>query len=210
MDIEWAGRSDADDAKRERIDAEISDTLQQFDDLDGHELMQFAFQLDPEMGKEILESKLDLYEDADLEDGFNDYLDEIYGEVKVGWNSYSTSHILKSVDPSAYRTALGEHIDGYTEVSTELGIERADWQGGDMMVKRDDWESLKVEADDLRGEIMDRRPDIRAMEEARQLTAQTFKASDSWSPSQADADALVAPSAGGRRQEATSQQSRRL
>jgi hypothetical protein len=79
-----------------------------------------------------------------------------------------------------------------------------------MMVKRDDWESLKVDADDLRSEIMDRRPDVRAMEEARQLDTQTSQASFSWSPSQADADALVPPSAGRRRQEATSQQSRRL
>jgi hypothetical protein len=49
-----------------------------------------------------------------LEEWFSEALDED-GHVRIGTLTYSTSQVLKAVDPTAYRIALGEFADSLIE-----------------------------------------------------------------------------------------------
>ena len=57
MYIQWAGREDASEEKRARIDAEVQEQLLDFDSLDEKELLAFAMRLGPEMGNQLLEQQ---------------------------------------------------------------------------------------------------------------------------------------------------------
>lgn len=50
--------------------------------------------------------------DDDLETEFDEYLDEVYGECNVAGYSYSTSRVLREIDPVSYRECLNNWIDG--------------------------------------------------------------------------------------------------
>ena len=52
-----------------------------------------------------------IFSDRDLEARYDEFLDEVYGEVKIGGYFYSTSHALKEVDPIAYREGFNNWID---------------------------------------------------------------------------------------------------
>jgi chromosome segregation ATPase len=47
---------------------------------------------------------------ADFEELFNEALDE-QGDIKIGNLTYSPSHVLKQVDPTAYRCGLIDYTD---------------------------------------------------------------------------------------------------
>lgn len=49
--------------------------------------------------------------DDDLKEQYDEMLDEIYGEVKLGNLTFSPSRIIRELDPIAYRTGLGEYED---------------------------------------------------------------------------------------------------
>lgn len=51
-------------------------------------------------------------DEDDYDDQYNDYLDEVYGDVDVAGYSYSTSDLLRRIDPIAYRQGLSEYVDG--------------------------------------------------------------------------------------------------
>ena len=45
------------------------------------------------------------------EEQYNDSLDDIYGDVSVAGSTYSTSYLLKEVDPIAYRVGFSDFAD---------------------------------------------------------------------------------------------------
>jgi hypothetical protein len=47
----------------------------------------------------------------EIELAFDEFLDEVYGEVQIGAYTYATSSALKNVDPIAYRIGLSEFED---------------------------------------------------------------------------------------------------
>ena len=49
--------------------------------------------------------------DDDLKEQYDELLDEIYGEVKLGNLTFSPSRIIRELDPIAYRTGLSEYED---------------------------------------------------------------------------------------------------
>jgi hypothetical protein len=49
--------------------------------------------------------------DEELRGRFDDMLDEVCDEVRIGTLSYSPSHVLKNVDPIAYRVGFSEWLD---------------------------------------------------------------------------------------------------
>lgn len=49
--------------------------------------------------------------DWEIEEGYDEMLDEAYGEVQIGSYTYTTSMALKNVDPIAYRIGLHEYAD---------------------------------------------------------------------------------------------------
>lgn len=55
-----------------------------------------------------------IYED-ELEQLFNDYLDDAYEPITLGFGKFYASDILKNCDPIAYRIGLGEFADNLVE-----------------------------------------------------------------------------------------------
>lgn len=50
--------------------------------------------------------------EGDLEQRYDDILDEVFGEVSVGNISWDASRVLQEMDPIAYRCGLNEWLDG--------------------------------------------------------------------------------------------------
>ena len=46
---------------------------------------------------------------------YDEFLDEIYGEVKLGYLVFSPSEIIKTLDPIAYRVGMSDYEDSLTE-----------------------------------------------------------------------------------------------
>lgn len=62
---------------------------------------------------EDLQDEINTFEpdEGDFTDQYEELLDEM-GDVEIGNLSYSPSHVLKNVDPIAYRQGLLDYIDG--------------------------------------------------------------------------------------------------
>lgn len=60
---------------------------------------------------EVLSDLID--ELSDDEEGYDDWLDEIYGEVTMGSHSWSPSKVLQEMDPIAYRCGIDDYTNGY-------------------------------------------------------------------------------------------------
>lgn len=50
-------------------------------------------------------------DEGDYEDQYDDFLDEVYGNVDVAGYSYSTSDLLHRIDPIAYGQGLTDYVD---------------------------------------------------------------------------------------------------
>lgn len=50
------------------------------------------------------------YSDHELENQFNDFLDEVYGETKIACYEYATSKALAAVDPTAFRCMFSDWL----------------------------------------------------------------------------------------------------
>ena len=62
--------------------------------------------------KNIIKEKLS---DDDLREQYEEMLDEIYGEVKLGNLTFSPSRIIRVLDETAYRIGLSEYEDSLLE-----------------------------------------------------------------------------------------------
>lgn len=49
--------------------------------------------------------------DCDLEQLYCEFLDEIYGTVKIAGLEYETSSALKEIDPTAFRCGFNDWLD---------------------------------------------------------------------------------------------------
>ena len=52
-------------------------------------------------------------------DRFDEMLDECYPEYSMGWITFTPSQILRECDPIAYRIALSEYEDFFSEEEEE-------------------------------------------------------------------------------------------
>lgn len=55
----------------------------------------------------------------ELEERYDDMLNEVYGDIELAGLTYSTARTLKLVDPIAYRTGFLDWIDGETGETLE-------------------------------------------------------------------------------------------
>ena len=57
--------------------------------------------------------------DFELEDeqylSYDDFLDEVYPEIKIGYLVYMPSQVLKAVDPVAYEQGFQDYLDSISE-----------------------------------------------------------------------------------------------
>ncbi len=63
--------------------------------------------------------KSQLEKDLDIKDSFDQALDDMYPDVKIGYLTFTASDILFNCDPIAYQIGLSEHEDYLTEMENE-------------------------------------------------------------------------------------------
>ena len=95
--------------------------------------------------KEKQQSKIELDPD-DYEDQFDESFDESIPEIEIGSLTYSPSHVLKNVDPIAYRCSLNDFVD-YFDVEDS-----------------DEYKALQEEIDQLQSDIEDLESEIEDLE----------------------------------------------
>ena len=60
--------------------------------------------------------------DRELTEKYDDFLEEVFGDISVCGYKYSASRVLKAIDPIAYRCGENDWLDG--EISCESIIEK--------------------------------------------------------------------------------------
>ena len=93
--------------------------------------------------KEKQQEQIELDPD-DFADQFDDSLDESIPEIEIGSLTYSPSHVLKNVDPTAYRCSLNDFVDS-------LDVEDSD----EYKALQEEIDQLKSDIEDLESEIED-------------------------------------------------------
>ena len=105
--------------------------------------------------KEKQQNQIELDPD-DFADQFDESLDESIPEIEIGSLTYSPSHVLKNVDPVAYRCGLNDFIDS-------LDVEDTD----EYKELEDEIDQLKSDIEDLESEIEDLQSQLEEIEENR-------------------------------------------
>ena len=105
-----------------------------------HEIRKMQSQI---ADKEKQQNQIELDPD-DYEDQFDEMLDESIPEIEIGCLTYSPSHVLKNVDPTAYRCSLNDFVDS-------LDVEDTD----EYKALQEEIDQLKSDIEDLESEIED-------------------------------------------------------
>lgn len=93
--------------------------------------------------KEKQQSQIEL-DPGDYVTQFDESLDESIPEIEIGSLTYSPSHVLKNVDPVAYRCSLNDFVD-------YLDVEDSD----EYKALQDELDQLQSDIEDLENEIED-------------------------------------------------------
>ena len=112
-----------------------------------HEIRKMqALIADKEKQQEQIELDPDNYEDQ-----FDESLDESIPEIEIGCLTYSPSHVLKNVDPTAYRCSLIDFVDSFDVEDSDEYKELQE----EIDQLQSDIEDLENEIEDLESEIED-------------------------------------------------------
>lgn len=107
-----------------------------------HEIRKMQAQI---ADKEKQQSQIELDPD-DYVTQFDESLDESIPEIEIGCLTYSPSHVLKNVDPVAYRCSLNDFVNS-------LDVEDSD-----------EYKALQSEIDDIQSDIEDLENEIEDLE----------------------------------------------
>ena len=107
-----------------------------------HEIRKMQSQI---ADKEKQQEQIELDPD-DYEYQFDESLDDSIPEIEICCLTYSPSHVLKNVDPTAYRCGLNDFVDS-------LDVEDSD-----------EYEALQEEIDQLKSDIEDLESEIEDLE----------------------------------------------
>ena len=108
-----------------------------------HEIRKLQDQIkDKESQQNSIELDPDNYEDQ-----FDESLDDSIPEIEIGCLTYSPSHVLKNVDPTAYRCGLNDFADSVFDAS-----------------ETDEYKALQEEIDQLQSDIEDLESEIEDLE----------------------------------------------
>jgi hypothetical protein len=78
------------------------------------------------------ETDHDTFTDDEIEVEFEQYLDELHGDIDICGFDYSASYTLKQVDPTAFRTDMNDWSDQeFTEISTGIYVRREDFNSAE-------------------------------------------------------------------------------
>lgn len=93
------------------------------------------------------QAEMDSFEIEVSDSDYDDYLDEVNGEVEVCGMSYSASNVLKNVDPIAYRCGKSDYADSLDKEDQE------------------EYKELESELEDLESELEDLEAELEEAEE---------------------------------------------
>ena len=93
--------------------------------------------------KEKQQDQIEL-DPEDYQDQFDELLDDSSPEIEIGSLTYSPSHVLKNVDPVAYRCSLNDFVDS-------LDVEDSD----EYKALQEEIDQLESDKEDLESEIED-------------------------------------------------------
>lgn len=102
------------------------------------------------------QKEIDTFEPLDedgVEDAYLEFLDECYGEIKIGCCTFSPSRVLKELDPIAFNCGLSEWVDGEFSSNPE---------------NFSDFVDLKKDLDELQDELSDLESELEALEESEE------------------------------------------
>lgn len=99
----------------------------------------------------MLKKEVDGFEYQITEDEYSDILDELYEAVEVAGCKYSTSLILKQVDPTAFRLGKNDYESTYDLDDSQEYTDLCDV----LTEKEDELYDLETEINDLKDEILD-------------------------------------------------------
>ena len=117
-----------------------SELLQAEIQMKEHEIRKLQDQIkDKESQQNSIELDPDNYEDQ-----FDESLDDSIPEIEIGCLTYTPSHVLKNVDPTAYRCGLNDFVDS-------LDVEDSD----EYKALQEEIDQLKSDIEDLESEIED-------------------------------------------------------
>ena len=108
-----------------------------------HEIHKMQSQI---ADKEKQQEQIELDPD-DYEDQFDESLDDSIPEIEIGCLTYSPSHVLKNVDPTAYRCSLNDYADSVFDASDS-----------------DEYKALQDEIAQLESDIEDSESEIEDLE----------------------------------------------
>lgn len=101
------------------------------------------------------QSEIDSFEYSCTDAEYDEWLDEVYGDVEVCGMTYTSSQALKDLDSIAYRCGKGDYESNYNLDScgeyTDLQDELEDLEA-DLESLREDLEELQDELDSLESE----------------------------------------------------------
>lgn len=91
----------------------------------------------PEITKELARANdIDVYTEEDLYSEYDNMLDEVSEEIKIGSITFSASQVLKEMDETAYRC-------GFSDYTSEDWQEIQDESGNWFYISKDDYEDLE-------------------------------------------------------------------
>ena len=71
----------------------------------------------------VIEAEIEGYDGETTEEEYDDFLDEIYPEVQLGYSTFLPSRIIKELDPVSYRIGKSEYQESRVEsAEDEVGI----------------------------------------------------------------------------------------
>lgn len=65
----------------------------------------------------------EILDDDDMHDRYDEWLDEIYGEVNIGYSTFSPSEILKELEPITYRVGFSDFESSATEDNSIMNLD---------------------------------------------------------------------------------------
>lgn len=75
------------------------------------------------MAEYIDMSTHEILDDADMHDRYDEWLDEIYGEVSIGHSTFSPAEILKELEPITYRVGFSDFENFSTEDNSIISLD---------------------------------------------------------------------------------------
>lgn len=96
--------------------------------------------------------------ECELEELYNEYLDDLFGEVDIAGFKWNTSYAFKEIDPTGYRCGMSDWLDGEDRIQEVQG-EQYKQEDIDELLEDDEEIEEEEDEDKDKPEVPDIDPD---------------------------------------------------